>query len=334
MGIFLLLAFRNVNLAEAFSLISNVSIWLLLVFIFMFFISHVLRAVRWKVIISSVKPNTSIIHLLGATMIGYGVNCAVPRLGEIYRALFLGRWENISRSSMFGTIIVERIIDILALCVAVLISALIYSGNLYEEIDWLKPALYIGFILLLIVIALIVLVVIYKEKFYKSILRFVGKISHSSAEKLAYIFDMMADGFSSLKGYTNYIYSILLTIIIMIVYGFTTYLGLFLLGMNELQSISYEMAWILMSISAFGVIIPTPGGTGSYHLIVISVLVNLYGFGREISSAYAILTHIISYVVFILSTIFFIYFVNIRKINNGAQKENFFSVFKIKPDEK
>jgi uncharacterized membrane protein YbhN (UPF0104 family) len=88
------------------------------------------------------------------------------------------------------------------------------------------------------------------------------------------------------------------------------------------------MAWILMTISAFGIIIPTPGGTGSYHAIIILVLTTLFSFSQEISAAYAILTHIISYVSFILSTVFFTYFINKRQVKKGGKKENFLSVFK------
>ena len=45
--------------------------------------------------------------------------------------------------------------------------------------------------------------------------------------------------------------------------------------------------------------IPTPGATGSYHLIVISVLVGIFNFSNEISGAYALLTHATTYILFI-----------------------------------
>ena len=80
--------------------------------------------------------------------------------------------------------------------------------------------------------------------------------------------------------------------------------------------------------SAFGVIIPTPGATGSYHLIVISVLVGIFNFSSEISGAYALLTHAITYILFILSTIFLTYFINKKQISKGLPVANFITVFK------
>jgi hypothetical protein len=58
--------------------------------------------------IKPVKPDASTLNLFGALMIGYGINCVIPRLGELYRGLFLGNGKNISRTTMFGTVIVER----------------------------------------------------------------------------------------------------------------------------------------------------------------------------------------------------------------------------------
>lgn len=72
------------------------------------------------------------------------------------------------------------------------------------------------------------------------------------------------------------------------------------------------MGWVLMSISSIGVIIPTPGSTGSYHTLAKSTLVLLYGFGETVSAAYAFLTHIISYILFILTSVI-IYFLFYKK---------------------
>ena len=70
------------------------------------------------------------------------------------------------------------------------------------------------------------------------------------------------------------------------------------------------MAWIIMSISAIGVVIPTPGATGSYHALAISTLVLLFGFGETISAAYAFLTHIISYFLFIITALIMFFLLN------------------------
>jgi len=328
MVVLLYFSFRNTNFAEVFEILKNISIKWYMMFLVVWFFSHWLRAVRWKVIISSVKKDTSTLNLFGATMVGYGVNCIVPRLGEIYRGLFLGKWEDISRSSMIGTIVLERVIDILVLGFSVLISVSIYSGNLYSEISWLRSTVYFGFAGILGIMTILFLLVRYKENFYNAITNFVGKFSTKLAEGLARAFHLLLEGLTSIKGAKNYFYIIVLSVVIMLVYALTSYLTFFILGMQNIQDVSFAMAWIVMSIGAFGVVIPTPGATGSYHLIIIFVLVSLFSFNQDISSAYALLTHTTSVVLFILSTIFFTYFINKKQVAKAKPSANFLTVFK------
>ena len=330
MLVFLYFAFNNIDIAEVFSIIQNISFLWLFVYILVWLLSHMVRAYRWKVIIRSVKKNTSLLNLFGSIMVGYGVNCVVPRLGELYRGLFLGKWENISRSSMVGTIVIERVIDIVILGFSVLISVIIYRGDLYSDITWLKSTLYIGFAMIILMILFLYLLVRFKEKFYNAILTFLGKISGKLADGLGRIFHLLTDGFASIKGRNNYIRVFILSALIMILYGLTAYVGFYVLHMEKLQNVDFAMAWIVMTISAFGVIIPTPGATGSYHLIVISVLIGLFNFSNEISGAYALLTHAVSYILFILLTIVLTIYINKKQVISGLPVANFISVFKTK----
>ncbi|MCH9029070.1 MAG: flippase-like domain-containing protein [Bacteroidetes bacterium] len=95
---------------------------------------------------------------------------------------------------------------------------------------------------------------------------------------------------------------------------------------EELKPVTFEMGWVLMSIAAIGVVIPTPGATGSYHTLAKSTLVLLFGFGETISAAYAFLTHIISYFLFIFTALI-IYFIF------NKQRENLVKFTTADPDE-
>ena len=309
-GIFLYIAFYNVDFNKMMHFISGASLFWISVFVVVFFFSHYLRALRWKIILNSVKPDASIMNLFGSLMVGYGVNCVVPRLGEVSRAVLVGKWEKLSRSSMFGTVIIERVIDIIFLGLSVWISVLIWSESLYDKFPWLKTTLYITLFLMIGFFASFFLMIKYKEKFYSVIIKLIGKVSKKSAQKAAYIFDMLIQGFTSLKGTKNYVITILLSALIMAIYALNSYIGFYMIGMEHVKPVTYAMAWVLMSISAIGVVIPTPGGTGSYHALTKAALVLLFGFGESISLAYAFLTHIISYVLFILSALLFFFFLN------------------------
>ncbi len=327
-AVFLYLAFRNVNLKDAFALIRNVSLGWLAVFFAVFVFTNFVRALRWKAMLKNVKENVSLLNLFAAMMIGYGVNSVVPRLGEIYRAFFLGKWEGLSRTSMFGTVIVERLIDIIALFFSVFISVLIYSGDIYAEIPWLKTTFVLGGAISGAFLFGIIAIVLSGEKSYAFIIRFISRFSEKFAKKLSDFFNSLIEGFASVRGGKNLLTVIVLTVLIMLLYGLNSLVGFYLLGMGDRANVNYSTAWILMTISAFGVVIPTPGGIGSYHAIVILVLTVLFGFSTDESAAYAILTHIISYVGFIVLAVVFLYLANRRQGKLGLSKQNFWSVLK------
>lgn len=324
--IFLYIAFHNVNFGDVLEVVSGASIFWIVILIISSLLSHYLRAYRWKIILSSVKSDISMKNLFGSLMVGYAVNCVVPRLGEVARAVLIGKWENLSRSSMFGAIILERIIDVLFLCLSIFISALIWSEDLYFRLPWLRTSLYISLFGIVAVVIFLFLVIKYKENFYGVLVRMMGKISKKFADKTAHIFEMLIEGFKSLKGTKNYILTFLFSIIIMMLYAFSSYVGFFTLGMNTLKPVSYQMAWIIMSISGIGVLIPTPNGTGSYHTLIKTALVVLFGFSEVISLSYAFLTHFISYVIFIFAGL-----VSFLVLNK--QHENLLKLVKTEVDE-
>jgi len=324
--IFLYLAFSDVNFGEVMKLVSQASIIWVIIFSASIMLGHYVRALRWKYILYSVKPDVKMWNLFGALMIGYGVNCVTPKLGEVTRAIMIGRYENLSRSSMFGTVIVERVIDIISLGAAVLISAFIWSASLYVTFPWLEVTLYISAIALVVVLVMIYLSVKFKEKFYSYFTKIIGKFSQKLAERLGYIFEMLIQGFTTLKGTKNYVLTFLTSVIILLIYALTSYIGFFMLNMQSEHIVTFKMGWILMSISAIGVVIPTPGSTGSYHALAKNTLVLLFGFGDTISAAYAFLTHIISYFLFIIVALIMYFALN-------RQHTSIFNLLKTNSDD-
>ena len=322
--VFLYFAFKGVDASRLLEIIAGASLWWIFVFALLTLLGHYLRALRWKVMLSSIKKDVEVNHLFGSLLIGYGVNNVVPRLGEVSRAVSVGQLENISRSSIFGTIVVERVIDIIFFGIAVLLSALLYQGNLYEQFPWLKLTMYFGSAVLFIVIIILILSIRYKEKFYLIILFLTKKFSVSFAKKIASIFEKLTFGFSSLSGGKNYSLTIFFSVLIMLTYGFNAYVGFLIFDMHNAANINLVSGWVVMSISSIGVMIPTPGGIGSYHTITKSVLISLYSFLPDVSIAYATLTHGISYIIHSASALF--YFFYFRKKYSALKQTSLFNL--------
>jgi hypothetical protein len=315
---FLYLAFHGESFSNLWETIRHASLFWLAFACVLTLTAHYLRAIRWKILLTSIKKDCSTNTLFGSILLGYGINNVIPRLGEVSRAVTVGKLEGVSRSSVLGTIVVERVIDVCFFGIACIISAFLYTGDLYNKFPWLRDTIYLGVIFIAVIIVILILSIRYKEKFYNIIVKIVEKFSVKFAHRIAKIFENLTYGFSSLKGAKNYLSVLFLSVLIILNYATTTYVGLYMLGMNFIKDTNFAMAFIIISISSIGVMIPTPGAIGSYHTITKSVLVSLFGFSSSISIAYATLTHATSYILHTLFAIvyFFIFkrkFTTIRK---------------------
>jgi len=313
--VFLYVAFHDVDFGEVLQYVAHANLFWVFIFIVVTMLGHYIRAVRWKYILNSVKPDTSMKNLFGSLMVGYGVNCVTPKLGEVTRAVLIGKWEGLSRSSMFGTVILERIIDIITMGVSILVALFLTGVSLSEKFPWLISSLYVMAAVAILSIVVVYFVLRSREKFSEFIIKLIGRISGRLAERIAYIFTMLAEGFASIKGTKNYFWTVFWSIVIIVLYAYGSYVGMLMLDMQKTQPITFAMGWIIMSISAIGVMIPTPGSTGSYHTLAKSTLVLILGFGETISAAYAFLTHIIGYILFIITALIMFFLVNKQKDN-------------------
>lgn len=117
---------RDVSAAEVWHELRDANpIWLGLAVVLATF-SMVLRAIRWRILLEPVEPNTSFDSRFGAVCIGFAVNNLLPaRLGEITRAFAISRTEPVPLSASIASIVVERILDgvVLALFLFATISA-------------------------------------------------------------------------------------------------------------------------------------------------------------------------------------------------------------------
>jgi hypothetical protein len=203
-----------------------------------------------------------------------------------------------------------------------------------SEISWLRPSIITGYFLIAAATLFLFMAVRYRERFKRLFLKFAGRVSNKFESRLEGIFDTLISGFASIRGTKNILLIIVWSAALLLLYALNAYVGFYIFGMESSGRVTFAMAWIVMTISSFSAMIPTPGGTGPYHFISIFVLTTLFNFGYEVSAAYALLTHFISYSLFVVTTLAVIYFVNKNLVKKGMQKESFLSVFKISKDEK
>lgn len=93
-------------------------------------VSHLSRAYRWKYMLRPLGFEPSLKNSYNAIMIGYIANMVVPRMGEASRAAVLKGTDNVPFDKGFGTIVAERVIDVLCLAIVAGIAVLINFDNM------------------------------------------------------------------------------------------------------------------------------------------------------------------------------------------------------------
>ncbi len=99
------------------------------------FLSHLSRAYRWKYMLEPIGYKTKLINRYNALMVGYIMNLLIPRAGEASRAGVLYKTEGVPFSKSFGTIIGERIFDLIMLGVIVLLALFLNYDDIVNLIE-------------------------------------------------------------------------------------------------------------------------------------------------------------------------------------------------------
>ncbi len=123
----LLLVVRNVDLQAVASVLRSADPRWIVVTVLFLSLDLAIRGLRWQRLVHPIK-SVAYLHMLGYTLIGYLMNNVLPaRLGELVRSHYLGDREGISRTSALGTVVVERVVDLVSVVAIASVSLLVLN---------------------------------------------------------------------------------------------------------------------------------------------------------------------------------------------------------------
>lgn len=276
-GLFIWLFTKDLTTAQASEIYASFKTagygWVLLA-IFVALISHVLRTLRWQMLLKPMGYNTGFWNVFMSLMIGYFANLALPRLGEVTRCGFLAKYEQVPFQKGFGTVVAERAFDLLTFIVLFFINFLLQYKVLYSYVNekiYLPMAHKFSFIgngyLLYGAIAIVLILVLLFFLFRKKLERF------SLYKKAATIIKGFVDGLRSLTKINNPWLFIGYTVGMWIMYFLMTYLCFF--SITEMAGMSMLAGFSVLVLGTIGIMV-VQGGVGIYPAIVAETLV-LYG---------------------------------------------------------
>ena len=132
---FLGLLLLRVDLGETVESLGDANFIYLVPGIALYFLAVVFRTIRWRFLLSHLKP-IPVGRLFPVVVVGYMANNLLPvRLGEVVRSYYLGQREGVSKSAALATIVLERVFDGLTLLLLLAAAALVLPvGGLVQDL--------------------------------------------------------------------------------------------------------------------------------------------------------------------------------------------------------
>ena len=294
--IFLWLAFQKVDLARMAVAFKEANYWYIVPAIMGLFFAHWLRAFRWRYFIHPIK-RIKLNSLFTALLIGYMANCLVPaHLGELLRAYVIGKRTDISGSSAFATIALERIIDVFTLLL--ITAATLVFKPFPETVKIPREVETSGYIMFLVATLLFGFLILLKKntgaalKIIEFMLRPVKKNFVIKIEQLLIDF---TKGLLPLKHRIDYFIVFVTSLIMWVFYALVIYFGFLAFDFVTTHNLDFYAAIVVLIITTISIVVPSsPGYIGFYHALCVLSL-GLYGIDRSAGLSFAFVVHAVSF---------------------------------------
>ena len=241
-------------------------------------LSHVSRAYRWKYTLDPLGYKPDFWNSFFSVMIGYAVNLAIPRLGEISRCGFMNRYNKIPFDKLIGTVIAERLADAIILLVTITATVLIQydlisdfvNGLLSDKFGNISGTFVLVVMAGMIIIGVLGLYLVYKIEWKNNVLI-----------KIQNLIQNVISGVTSILTMKNKGWFLAHTFFIWVMYFFMLYFNFF--ALEETSSISFSAALTAFTLGGLAMAL-TNGGIGAYPLAIQAALA-LYGFSEAAGGA-------------------------------------------------
>jgi len=257
--------------------------WLLLSFL-LSVLSMIIRGIRWHQLLEPVCPGGRLKVAILSIFVSYAANLLFPRAGEVARCGILKKTDRLSFTKTLGTVITERIFDVICLFLIALGTILFQIGffrkfflenpsSLYKVIGMATSPFIWGFFLLVVVLYILLRKRIRHFKFYEKIQAFVNKLW---------------EGMQSIRALKNPFLFIFWSVCIWFIYFLMFYIGKNFFAFDVPLGVLAMLSGFVMG--SFGVVAPVQGGIGAYHFMVIYTLM-FYGISEPDAGIFALVIH-------------------------------------------
>ncbi len=279
------LIYKDQDIERIKSVLTNdVKYFWVIVSLLVGLLSHISRTLRWGLMIEPIGHKPRFINTFMAVMVGYLMNMAFPRMGEISRCGVLSRYEKISFTKLVGTVVAERLVDMISLLILLGVVIVAQFGKMLHFIQenpeiheklssvFSSPYLLSGFILL------IILAFVFRKAFKGT----------SVFKKIIEILKNFKEGFISIRSIKRKGWFYFHSAFIWLMYYVMLYAVFFAFDFTSNLNPMAGLTTFVMA--SFGMVAPVQGGIGAWHFMAKEAL-SLYGVANENGIIFAFVAH-------------------------------------------
>lgn len=289
-------------------------IWILPVVVISF-LSHYFRALRWRLLLQSIKPSTNIINITFAVLVGYLANTLIPRLGEVAKCTILAKYEHVPVDKLVGTVIAERAFDLICFFILIGLTLILqfdivapFAHDIYHKMFldtnggflWNRILIFLS----MAVLGMVLFILIYK------------KIKVSKAGK---IIQGIIEGLKTIGRLNNKFQFILYTFLIWLMYLLVSIFVFY--AIPETAHISPLAGLSVITFGSIAMML-TPGGIGAFPVIIAQVLL-LYGISEGVGQAYGWINWALQTIIVIALGLFSLTFIPIYNRNKQHEQKKY-----------
>jgi glycosyltransferase 2 family protein len=249
--------------------LKTANYWLMIPVFFILSGSHVIRALRWRILIKPIGHSPSIPNTFFAVMIGYLANLAIPRLGEVLKCTILARYEKVPAEKLIGTILIERVFDVISLGIVFAIALVSQYEIVGEYANQLIASLFENKSGAISITKVVIGIAIALSLFFTIRFLFKKYSEFILIQKINNIFSGIWEGLTSIQHLKQKGLFLTYSIAIWSLYIVGTWVGLW--ATAGTASLGLPAAVSALAFASIGMIV-TPGGIGAYAYFLAKVL--------------------------------------------------------------
>jgi len=264
----------GINTDELLQDFQNANYWWIGLSLFFGILSHISRAYRWSFMLEPMGYKPKLTNNVLAVLVGYLVNYTIPRAGEASRALVLTNYEDIPFEKSFGTIVAERVADLVMLMVIIIVTLFLQFDFIFELLTKKEGGDSNSWTLWIVLGSLLIGTIV----FFLYIKKAKSGIGLKIKNFVSGLIEGMLSIFKMKKKWAFIFHTVFIWVMYILMFWVVTF---------SIEGLSVPLGAILVGFiaGAFS-IAATPGGIGSYTISVPAAFV-LFGLAEGISKSFA-----------------------------------------------